>query len=141
MTYGTQGNTTGYSEYNDNPLPRDCVDIAVKIVFEINEQQKVQSIDLNMIEQNVFSQISNKKKLNVNVVTIDNTFIRELQSSSVSERRKAKQCLGDQDTQLIAPRMKNEMRNLVNIKAVFDAYNFLKQNTDGVVLNLSSKKK
>ena len=137
VIYGTQGKFTGYSGYDiQDPLPRDCIDIAVKIAFEINEQQK-ENTDIGQIEENVFSQISNKSKLNDAVKKINGTFIRELQSSNKDIRIDAKQSLGNQDTQLIASRVKNEMRNLVNIKAVSDAYKLLKDITNGVVQRLT----
>ena len=137
VIYGTQGEVTEYSGYTDpNPLPRDCVDIAVKIALEINEQQKIIG-NFNLVEENVFSQISNKSKLNDAVKKINGTFIRELQSSNKDIRIDAKQSLGNQDTQLIASRVKNEMRNLVNIKAVSDAYKLLKDITNGVVQRLT----
>ena len=139
--YGTQGSPTGYSEYiAPNPLPRDCVDIAVKIAFEINEQQKIVG-DFNLVEKNVFSQISNKRKLSKHLDKIDGTFIRELQSSNKDIRREAKQFLEDETTQFIAPKMQSEMRNLISIREAYQAYNTLFSKTKNIIPNTSSKKK
>lgn len=141
VIYGTQGKPTGYSEYDyPNPLPRDCVDIAVKVAFEINEQQKIVG-DFNLVEKNVFSQISNKRKLSKHLDKIDGTFIRELQSSNKDIRREAKQFLEDETTQFIAPKMQSEMRNLISIREAYQAYNTLFSKTKNIIPNTISKKK
>ena len=149
IVYGTQGKTTGYSEYTDpNPLPRDCIDIAVKIAFEINEQQK-ENIDIKQIEEKVFSQISNNKKLSKYLDKIDGTFIRELQSSNKNTRRDAKQFLKTKEVQLIVPKV--IYKDLASIKQVYDAYIrleqdaegdycFLRQSTKGIIQSISQKK-
>ena len=139
--YGTQRRETGYSEYTDLiPQPRDCVDIAVKIAFEINEQQK-EGTNIEQINENVFSQISNKRKLSKHLDKIDGTFIRELQSSNKDIRREAKQFLEDETTQFIAPKMQSEMRNLISIREAYQACNTLFSKTKNIIPNTSSKKK
>lgn len=148
IVYGTQGKPTGYSKYDHLiPQPRDCIDIAVKIALEINEHQQA-GIKSEQIEENVFSQISNKKALSKAVRSIDNAFIRELQSSSKDTRIGAKQFLEDEQVQLITPKVIN--KNLISVKQSYEAYTnleqstegdyyFLKENTKGI--NIGSKKK
>lgn len=130
IVYGTQGKTTGYSEYTDpNPLPRDCIDIAVKIAFEINEQQK-ENIDIKQIEEKVFSQISNKLKLNSAVKKIDCTFIRELQSSNKDTRINAKQTLALNTMQEVLQVINKDIKNFANlttINQIHEDYNLWKQ--------------
>ena len=149
IIYSTQRKVTGYSNYYEpKPKPRDCIDIAVKIAFEINEQQK-EGIDIEQIERNVFSQISNNKKLSKYLDKIDETFIRELQSSSKNTRREAKQFLETKEVQLIIPKVIGE--NLDIIKQVYNVYTrleqdtegdycFLRQNTKGIIQSISKKK-
>jgi hypothetical protein len=92
VIYASQGKETGYSEYsNPEPKPRDCIDIAVKLAFEISERELESSDKLEikdklaMLEQ-VVSQVSNKAVLNDAVVNLDNTTLRELQSSNRKDR-------------------------------------------------------
>ena len=125
---GTQRRETGYSEYTDLiPQPRDCVDIAVKIAFEINEQQK-EGTNIEQINENVFSQISNKKALNTVTQIIDGTFIRELQSSNKNIRRDAKQALGTMQEvlQIINKETKNSA-SLTTINQIHQKYNSVKE--------------
>ena len=131
IIYATQEKNTGYSEYdNKDPMPRDCIDIAVKIAFEIHEQQ-LRGTDITKIEENVFSQISNKKKLSKAVTNVDNTFIRELQSSNLKVREEAKQFLESQEVQ---PVIKTVVAgDLISIREVFRAYDFLKKNTKNLL--------
>ena len=147
IVYSTQRKETGYSPYEEqNPKPRDCIDIAVKIAFEINEQQK-ESTNIEQITQNVFSQISNKKRLSRHLDKIDGTFIRELQSSSKNIRREAKRFLEDEAVQLIVPKVIGE--NLDIIKETHNAhiwleqqslYVFFKEHTKGIIQSISQKK-
>jgi len=78
---------TGYSNYEEKlAKPRDCVDIAVKIAFEINEQQFI-GTNIAQVESNAFSQISNNQNLNKNLGhNLNTTFIRELQSTDKDTR-------------------------------------------------------
>lgn len=85
--------TPGYDDYFVNkPKPRDCIDIAVKIAFELNEQQK-NSPNLLNIENNMLAQISNDSKNAEHLTKFKNVVIRELQSSSFETRNIAQKTL------------------------------------------------
>ena len=92
--YSTNGKHTEYVSYEEEiAKPRDCVDIAVKIAFEINEQQK-EGTGIEQIEQNVYRQISNISSIKLNPIkTLNTTFIRELQSTSNTTRKSANSLL------------------------------------------------
>jgi hypothetical protein len=82
VIYGSGGKETGYSEYNIfMPKPRDCIDIAVKIAFELNEQQK-STLDLQKTSNNAIMQISNQKALAPHMNLIKDIFVRTLQSTN-----------------------------------------------------------
>ena len=83
VIYSTNSKPTGYSKYSEETVkPRDCIDIAVKIAFEINEQQ-LKFTQFQQIEKNVCSQISNNTPPNISLTkSLNTTFIRELQSTS-----------------------------------------------------------
>jgi hypothetical protein len=86
---------TGYSAYNEiRPRPRDCIDIAVKIGFELNELQK-QKIDIKEIEDKLINNIANTKAANklVRALGLDQCYIRELQSSSSQIREAARKTI------------------------------------------------
>ena len=86
--YGSAGKETGYSDYLTNdPKPRDCVDIAVKIAFELNEQQKVSELDnLPQITDSLQKRLSNQKILAPHLILVKNDFVRTLQSSNKDTR-------------------------------------------------------
>jgi hypothetical protein len=68
ILYGTGGKDTSYNELKSTPIGdhkhRDCVDIATKIGFEINELQVNDNITkLEEIERAMNLQISNQKKV------------------------------------------------------------------------------
>lgn len=95
VIYGiaSYGQDTGYSSYEEEvPKPRDCVDIAVKIAFELNEQQKLRS-SLKQIENNMLEQISNQLNQAKYLNKFEKLVIRELQSSSFDMRTMAKNLL------------------------------------------------
>ena len=82
--YFPGNNKTGYSDYSEIlPQPRDCVDISVKIGFELNELQK-QQVDIKDIENNLLVNIANTKAANklVRAIGLDQCYVRELQSSN-----------------------------------------------------------
>jgi hypothetical protein len=79
----------GYTNNPNNPLPRDCVDIAAKISLELNEQQKLKT-QLQSIEGNMLKQISNVSKNAPHLAKFPNAIIRELQSSNFQVRDLAK---------------------------------------------------
>jgi hypothetical protein len=99
VIYTTQGKETGYSNYTDpHPKARDCIDVAVKLAFEINEQeQAMRSItrrgisleDPETITGHVIERISNRKRLNPAVTELDETVLREIQSSDKNTRDRA----------------------------------------------------
>ncbi len=96
MLYGVatyKGNEiTGYSNYEEpKPKPRDCVDIAIKICFELNEQQKLSNLD--KITDNMLQQISNEAKNAPHLTKLSSIVIRELQSSDFSIRTNAKRVI------------------------------------------------
>ena len=86
--YGSAGKETGYSDYLTNdPKPRDCVDIAVKIAFELNELQKISELDkLPQITDSLQKQLSNQKILAPHLILVKNDFVRTLQSSNKDTR-------------------------------------------------------
>jgi len=90
--YGPGVEKLGYSAYNEPPKPRDCIDIAVKIGFELNELQARQ-MPLEQIEEKMLAQISNQKKIALHLAKAENTNIRTLQSSSAETRLIALQTL------------------------------------------------
>ena len=92
---------TEYSSYlEQKPKPRDCVDIAVKIAFELNEQQK-NSPNLLNIENNMLAQISNDSKNAEHLTKFKNVVIRELQSSSSETRLISQKTLNSLHNSLI----------------------------------------
>jgi hypothetical protein len=105
IIYATRDKPTGQSEYPfTDPMPRDCIDIAVKIAFEINEQQKKRTsasgtstsgtVPLSILDE-VFKRISNTRALSKAVFSLDGTFIRELQSTDEETRKSSNQFLID----------------------------------------------
>jgi hypothetical protein len=96
IIYATQGKDPGppSKDSDADPMPRDCIDIAVKLAFEINEQEVRARTHLgrepieivSIITLNTFNQISNRKLLNEALLYLDNTPIRELQSSDRKTR-------------------------------------------------------
>lgn len=88
--YPNNNRITGYSDYQDpNPKPRDCIDIAVKIAFELNEQQRI-SDNFEQIRNNTKEQISNVKRNALHLGRFGDIVIRELQSSDFRIRIDAK---------------------------------------------------
>ena len=91
----------GHSEYADStPKSRDCIDIAIKMAFEINEQQyRIPFTNreeyIAQIIKRVYEQISNKSNLNKAVTLMDGTFIRQLQSTQREIRESANKVLRD----------------------------------------------
>jgi hypothetical protein len=82
VIYGSMGKETGYSEYNIvSPKPRDCIDIAVKVAFELNEQQVLHN-SLEDALNNTMKQISNQKVLAPHMNLVKDIFVRTLQSSN-----------------------------------------------------------
>lgn len=93
ILYGSEGKPTEYSAYsNPKPSPRDCVDIAIKVGFEIQEQQKSCS-KLQDIQNNMLQQISNQKTIAPHMSLVKNNFVRTLQSSNNQTRIIAKDTL------------------------------------------------
>lgn len=91
--YPANNRVTGYSNYEDaNPKPRDCIDIAVKIAFELNEQQRACN-NFEQIRNNTKEQISNVKKNALYLNRFGEIVIRELQSSEYQVRSEAKNLL------------------------------------------------
>jgi len=91
----------GYSSYDEKmPKPRDCIDIAVKIGFELEELQldkKTRGEKEFSIYEAVCHQISNNKKTSPVVGHfLDCTFIRELQSTRKDIRRATQAYLKEQ---------------------------------------------
>jgi hypothetical protein len=86
ILYGPGDKDTGFSDENVAfPSPRDCIDIAVKIGFEINEQQKHGLVE--EIESNAFKRLTNQYRINRKLTKfLDGTMIRELQSSKLDIR-------------------------------------------------------
>jgi len=103
--YGTAdyaaNNKPKYSEDPNNPSPRDCIDIAVKIAFELNEQQKSKK-PLADIEKNMLAQISNIAGNAPHLTKLPKSLIiRELQSSNFSTRTAAKKVVGEVNNAII----------------------------------------
>jgi hypothetical protein len=99
----------GEPEYHDpclpNPKTRDCIDIAVKIGFEISEQQKASTSATSDILARVFERITNRQALNTSL-PIDSIAVREAQSTKKADRDKFYQFLkNNQDT--LAAALKN----------------------------------
>lgn len=91
--YPANNRVTGYSNYEDaNPKPRDCIDIAVKIAFELNQQQRACN-NFEQIRNNTKEQISNVKKNALYLNRFGEVVIRELQSSDYQVRSEAKNLL------------------------------------------------
>ncbi len=102
--YGSGGKETGYSKYADVlPKPRDCVDIAVKVAFELNEQQKSQ-IDLVKVEFDMLQQVSNQTVVAPHMNLVKDINVRTLQSTSKQVRAIALYTL--QQSLYIAPKKK-----------------------------------
>ena len=92
---------TGYSDYHENkPKPRDCVDVAVKVAFELNEQQKLH-VDLTKIESDMLKQISNDVKNAEYLGKFKGVVVRELQSSVYETRISAYRTLNNLNTCLM----------------------------------------
>jgi len=92
---------TGYSDYHDKkPKPRDCVDIAVKVAFELNEQQKLQDTLLK-IEGSMLAQISNDIKNAEYMSKFKGVVVRELQSSVHETRMSSYRTLNNLNTGLM----------------------------------------
>jgi hypothetical protein len=117
---------TDYSNYlNPNPKPRDCVDIAVKVAFELNEQQKIQG-DLQIAENNMLEQLSNEPKLATHLTKLGGIVIRELQSSNFHDRSEAKLTVKEVNDNLInktIPKINVEKiknyQNVQELKTIF----------------------
>lgn len=117
---------TDYSDYlNPNPKPRDCVDIAVKVAFELNEQQKIQG-DLQIAENNMLEQLSNEPKLATHLTKLGGIVIRELQSSNFHDRSEAKLTVKELNDNLInktIPKINVEKiknyQNVQELKTIF----------------------
>lgn len=95
--YFPGNNKTGYSDYSEIlPKPRDCIDIAVKIGFELNELQK-QKVDIKNIENNLLANIANTKAANklIRAIGFDQCHVRELQSSNQEIRMVARKTITD----------------------------------------------
>lgn len=76
--------TPGYSDYSEkDPKPRDCIDIAVKISFELNEQHKLNNHES---EQNTIDKISNTP-ISMPIHDFNKIIIREMHSSSYELRK------------------------------------------------------
>ncbi len=90
----TNGNKTpGFVSYDTLPMkPRDCTDIAVKIGFEIGEQQRT-ATTIEEAKDNVIAQISNQKVLVAYKLEGLNT--RALQSSSHEIRKESKKIIDE----------------------------------------------
>jgi hypothetical protein len=102
--YPSQPEKTGRSNYKQlNPNPRDCIDIAVKIAFEINEQQyaiiepcmekEARKLAIEEIAEKVCIQISNNSIIKKFSTLIDNTFIRQIQSTQKDIRKSSNEVL------------------------------------------------
>ena len=86
IIYGSEGKETGYSEYfQKEPKPRDCIDIAVKIALELNEQQKLCD-NLNEIDNNMLQQISNQNTIAPHMILVKDISVRTLQSTNQHTR-------------------------------------------------------
>lgn len=91
--YGSEASKTGYTTFSEqNPSPRDCVDVAVKIGFEMQEQQRI-CTKLQDIPNNTLEQISNQKINASHMKLVKNNFVRTLQSSNHQIRVIAKDTL------------------------------------------------
>jgi hypothetical protein len=114
VIYSTRKKPKGYSDSNDkHPKPRDCIDIAVKIAFEINEQQKRDpAANADTIRKRVFARISNlpmfylsaeDSEIDEDIKPIESIlFIRELQDSDKEVREEAISFLRDNWAQIKA---------------------------------------
>jgi hypothetical protein len=92
---------TEYSDYLElKPKPRDCVDIAVKVAFELNEQQKLCNT-LEEAENRTLEQISNEPKVAQHLTKLGGIVIRELQSSNFQNRYESKKVVKDVNDGLI----------------------------------------
>lgn len=92
---------TGYSDSHDKkPKPRDCVDIAVKVAFELNEQQRAQDTLLK-VESSMLAQISNDIKNADYLSKFKGVVVRELQSSVHETRISAYRTLNNLNTGLM----------------------------------------
>lgn len=104
VIYGSGGKETGYSNYMEVlPKPRDCIDIAVKVAFELNENQKSQ-IDLVKVEFDMLQQVSNQTVVAPHMNLVKDIHVRTLQSSSRQVRAIALYTL--QQSLYIAPKKK-----------------------------------
>lgn len=104
VIYGSGGKETGYSKYTDVlPKPRDCVDIAVKVAFELNEQQKWQ-VDFMKVEFDMLQQVSNQTIVAPHMNLVKDINVRTLQSTSKEVRAIALYTL--QQSLYIAPKKK-----------------------------------
>lgn len=92
QVYFPGNSKTGYSNYAEVlPKTRDCIDISVKIGFELNELQK-QQVGIKDIENNLLANIANTKAANklVRAIGLDQCYVRELQSTSQEIRTKTR---------------------------------------------------
>ena len=133
IIYSTNDKKTSYCDYNTEPQPRDCIDIAVKIAFEINEQQSRRT-NLNDIETSTFNAISNNTTLNTDLPKVlDTTFIREIQSSNYKVRKDAIITIRKNEEVIKAfiPNRSTEAKlpkNLNSVSSISKGYDTLQQN-------------
>lgn len=108
VPYANLKKITGYSPDDDeNPKPRDCVDIAVKLALEIEQQQQLRT-PVGAIQIKALKQISNKSDYAEHLGNINDTFIRVFQSSDYRLRVE-----GSQFVQMYPEAVKNaQVKNL-----------------------------
>ena len=129
--YSTNGKRTEYVSYEEEiAKPRDCIDIAVKIAFEINEQQK-EGTNIQQIEQNVYQQISNISNIKSNPIKILNTtFIRELQSTNSTARKDVNELLSQNKSKIEILARSYDFKNSDNSQSMsFSSLNALLSNS------------
>lgn len=92
QVYFPGNSKTGYSNYAEVlPKPRDCIDISVKIGFELNELQK-QQVGIKEIENILLDNIANTKAANrlIRAIGLDQCYVREFQSSNQQIRTESR---------------------------------------------------
>ena len=105
---------TGYSDYDDTePKARDCVDIAIKIAFELNEQQKTCK-NIQEIENNMLNNISNQLGKARYLTHFINIVIRELHSSDKDVREQARETIEKANENITLLQLKG--KDIINIK-------------------------
>jgi hypothetical protein len=116
VLYGPGQDKTGYNFPLELPRPRDCIDISVKIAFELNEQQKksLPSYDFlstitdpfDAIARMMTFTLTNQRAASIYGASFLNAFDRKPQSTNAGYRKQALQKQVDNHRPISPPKKK-----------------------------------